>query len=272
MPTTYNSITNNKSCGRKKKNEISQLAQDSFVAFEPFINLYDCGLKGYDGPFHLIPKENWRLNGRHKAGEKNLVLEDGSKFVPYLDIVRNIYSPKHVHEHIEEHQTTYFTSGKQGLALLYLDIDAHHPWQTDEYRAKSILEKIFPQGYYRASNRGQNGYLKIRYNDIEEFNETANELQASLRRLFLHLGILCDVEIKGTITYGDKSGRLGKLPFQQKSGSNKRDETDSWNYPELEKFKACPLVSVRTIQYKSADWMASSMKKRLGSLPNTRSR
>ena len=26
-------------------------------------------------------------------------------------------------------------------------------------------------------------------------------------------------------------------------------ETDHWNYPELEKFKACPLVSVRTIQY-----------------------
>ena len=47
------------------------------------------------------------------------------------------------------------------------------PWQTDEYRAKTILEKIFPQGYYRASNRGQNGYLKIRYNDIREFNETA---------------------------------------------------------------------------------------------------
>ena len=86
MPTTYNSITNDKSYGRKKKNKISQLARDSFVAFEPFINLYDCGLKGYDGPFHLIPKENWRLNERYKAGEKDIVLQDGSEFVPYLDM------------------------------------------------------------------------------------------------------------------------------------------------------------------------------------------
>jgi hypothetical protein len=57
MLRTYSSITNDESCGRKKKKAISQLARDSFDAFKPFINLYDCGLKGCDGPFHLIPKK-----------------------------------------------------------------------------------------------------------------------------------------------------------------------------------------------------------------------
>ena len=68
-------------------------------------------------------------------------------------------------------------------------------------------------GYFRASRRGQNGYLKIRYSSIEEFNELADLVQEGLRRYFLHLGLLCDIEVKGTITHKGKSGRLAKLPF-----------------------------------------------------------
>ena len=30
---------------------------------------------------------------------------------------------------------------------------------------------------------------------------------------------------------------------------DKRDETDTWNYPQLEKFKACPIINVRNVQY-----------------------
>jgi hypothetical protein len=146
----YNSVAKSNSCKRKK--EICQLAQDSFEAFKPFINVLDCGLKGCDGPFHLITKEDWRLFARHKAGERNLVYADGTKFNPYMDVRRNVFSPWHIHQHIEEQRTTYFTSGKQGLALLYLDIDAHHSWQTDEYRAKAVLQRVFPHGYFRASN------------------------------------------------------------------------------------------------------------------------
>ena len=68
-------------------------------------------------------------------------------------------------------------------------------------------------GYFRASKRGQNGYLKIRYQSIREFNDVAGQLQMTLQRLFLQLGILCDIEVKGTITHNDKSGSLAKLPF-----------------------------------------------------------
>jgi len=249
MSTKYNSITNNKSGARAKEKEISQLAQDSFEAFQPFINLFDCGLKGYDGPFHLITKEDWRLFARHKAGERNLLYEDGSPCNPYLDVIRNIFSAKHVHDHIEEQETTYFTSGRKGLALFYLDVNAHHPWQTDEYRANSVLKRVFPSGYFRASNRGRNGYLKVRYQSIAEFNETADQLQETLRRLFLHLGILCDIEVKGTITHNGKPGSLAKLPFTTRYPCHKRDETDSWNYPQLEKFKASPVVKAHHVEY-----------------------
>ena len=247
----YDSVPESKkSKGRKnKRDEPSKLAQDSFDAFKPFINVFDCGIHYHGSPIHVITKEDWNLFRRHKAGEKNLQFLDGTRFNPYLDIVRNIFAPKHVHQHIEESETTYFTSGKNGLGLLYLDIDAHHEWQTDEYKAKSVLKKLFPFGYYRASPRGQNGYLKVRYNSISEFNQAADCLEKDLKRLFLHLGILCDIEVKGTITHKSKSGTLAKLPFNTTFGCHMRDETDYWNYPQLRLFQACPVVNARRVEH-----------------------
>ena len=134
-------------------------------------------------------------------------------FQPYLDVIRNIYSPKHVHRHIEEQQVSYYTSGCHGQALLYADIDAHDGWQTDQGRARELLEKLFPFGYYRNSPRGENGYLKLRYSSIAEFNDSANRLETTLKRLFLHCGVLCNIEVKGTITHDGVSGRMAKLPF-----------------------------------------------------------
>jgi hypothetical protein len=241
----YSSVRANDS--RKKKREISQLAQDSFEAFRPFINVFDCGNVFIDSVVHLITKRDWEFYERHKAGERGLKYPNGTKFNPYLHIVCCIYSPKYVHEHISEHETTYHTSGRKGLGLLYLDVDAHHDWQKDEYKAKAVLEKVFPFGYFRASKRGQNGYLKVRYNSIQEFNDVADSLECRLKRLFLHLGILCDIEVKGTITDKGNSGRLAKLPFNTKPRRGMRDETDNWDSDQLEKFKACPIVNVRRV-------------------------
>jgi hypothetical protein len=245
-----NSIPTTKTVTRRRKNKKeappSQLAADSFAAFEPYLNIFDPGARGLVDPVHSITKESWALNARRKAGEKILIHASGREFNPYNDIVRNIYSPQHVHDHIENGEISYFTSGRNSLGLLYLDIDAHKTWQTDEYRAKDVLQKLFPSGYYRASGRGQNGYLKIRYSSIAEFNHVAAELQASLNRMFLHLGILCDIEVKGTITK-KKSGSLGKLPFTTKNPCQMRDETDSWNYRQLELFKACPIINARRV-------------------------
>ena len=76
----------------------------------------------------------------------------------------------------------------------------------------------------------------------------ADRLEKALARLFLSLGILCDIEIKGTITTSQKSGSLAKPPFTTNYPCHRRDETDSWNYPQLEKFKACPVVNLRRIE------------------------
>ena len=123
---------------KKKQEEPSPLAQATFDAFEPFINVFDCGIEYLDSPIHLITKEDWKLYARHKAGE-NPVFPDGSKFNPYLDVVRNIFGPEHVQRHIEDNEITYYTSGRSGFGLLYLDIDAHHPWQTDEAKGENCL-------------------------------------------------------------------------------------------------------------------------------------
>jgi hypothetical protein len=244
----YNSTTNSNS-GRKakKKDKISQLAQDSFEAFKPFINVCDCGFKGSDGVFHLISKEDWRLYRRWKSGERRICYPDGGKFNPYLDVVRNIYGPRLVHRHIDHLAITYYTSGRNGLGLLYLDVDAHHEWQTDEYRAKEILKELFP-AYFRASNRGQNGFLKVRYTSVHKFNQVADYLESTLKRLFLSLGILCDIEVKGTVTDKGKSGRLAKLPFTNKYPCHMRDETDFWNYHQLALFKNCPILNARRVE------------------------
>ena len=50
--------------------------------------------------------------------------------------------------------------GEKGLGLLYLDIDAHHPWQTDEHRAKAVLKKVFPIRLFPSLQPGTERILK----------------------------------------------------------------------------------------------------------------
>lgn len=232
----YSSAAASVSGRKNRKIFVSPFAQSTFDAFEPFINIFDPG-NSFINPYHTISKEDWEFFRRHKSGETPLFYSDGTKFSPYNHVIRNIYSPEHVQKHFET-DVTYYTSGQKGLGLLYLDIDAHHPWQTDQVKAKELLQCLFPFGYFRSSGRGENGYLKIRYSSIEEFNETAAKLQATLSQLFLHFEVLCDVEVKGTITHKGKSGLLAKLPFN----------TDVWNGEQLELFKSCPVVSIRRVQ------------------------
>ena len=252
-------IYNNSGSTAAKKNKVSLLAQESFEAFQPFINVFDPGTKLYDGHIiHTITKEDWELNRLRKAGQKPCY-EDGTPFKPY-HVIRDIYSPEHVHRHIEDDQISYYTSGRHGQAMLYLDIDAHEEWQTDQIRARKSLEQIFDFGYFRNSIRGENGYLKLRYSSIAEFNDIANRLEKAIKKLFLQCGILCDFEIKGTITDDDKSGLLGKLPFATGYGPRLLHEkewgwwelellekSDGWCWSRLDEFKNKPTVNVRNV-------------------------
>ena len=119
--------------------------------------------------------------------------------------------------------------------------------KTDEQKGLHFLRALFPDSYFRPSNRGQNGFVKVRYHSIEKFNSVADRLEAALRRNFLHEGILSDIEVKGTITNG-KSGRLAKLPFTSKYPYQMRDKTDSWNYAQLERFKTSKILSTRHLE------------------------
>ena len=82
-----------------------------------------------------------------------------------------------------------------------------------------------------------------------EFNDLADELEKTLGRLFLHCEILCDIEVKGTITHNGKSGKLAKLPFTNKRMM--RDGSDGWWPDHLERFVACSVVSTKRIAYKA---------------------
>ena len=79
-----NRLRYNSKAKRKSKQQISQIAEDSFRAFRPFINIFDCG-EFYDGhPYHLITKLDWALYRRHKAGERGLTYPNGTTFPRYL--------------------------------------------------------------------------------------------------------------------------------------------------------------------------------------------
>ena len=207
--------------------------------FAPSSIVYDCGLSAYGGPFHLITKEDWDfLRSLQSRGTGIALRGRQESSVPIRTISATSTAPGTSTPH-RAPRNLLLHLGSPWAGLLYLDVDAHHPWQTDEMRGKAVLEKLFPFGYYCASGRGQNGYLKVRYTSIREFNQVAAYVQRVLKRYFLHLGILCDIEIKGTITDGGKSGSLAKLPF--------RSRTDVWNYRLLETFKACPIVNARRV-------------------------
>ncbi len=246
MKTTSVSIVSRKQKRKGTSETVSDVAFASFNAFRPFINVYDPGVKVDGSPIHTITKEDWRQHKLYRQ-HRSAQYADGRKFNPYLDVVRHIYSPHHVHEHHEGKGATYFTSGKRGLGILYLDVDAHYHFQTDEYRGKALLTSRF-QGYFRASHGGQNGYLKVRYTTIEEFNSLAAFVQERVRLWFLSENILCDFEVKGTITTPEKSGLLGKLPFGSKCPCEMKDESDSWNYPQLAKFEAAPILNARFVR------------------------
>ncbi len=216
MSVTHSSLCRVTATEKRRKSEISELAIRSFEAIQPFVNVFDCGLKLggilWPKPFHLITKEDWRLYALHKQGQAPRY-PDGRRFNPYQDVVRNIFCPDHVQEMLDGDYLRYYTSGKQGSGLLYADVDAHAEWQDDQQRAKELLAGLFP-AFWRISFRGENGYIKSRYSSWAEFNDTADFIQERLTRWLRSQGILCDFEIKGTITTKEKSGRLWEAPVR----------------------------------------------------------
>lgn len=239
---------------KQRDMDVSSLAQASFDAISPFINIFDPGHRFLNQVVHSITKEDWELNRqwkefksenpKAKLSDLNLRHKNGIPFNPYNDIVRNIYSPKHVEDHINDDRTSYYTSGLNGLCLPYIDLDWHQPWQTDGDKAIELLNSVFPFAFSRSSPRGHNWFPKVSYCWPQRANETMDFLESQLKLLLLSNGILCDIEVKGTITFGEKSGRLGKLPFNcTHSSSQTNSPNDNWDFHHLEKFKSTPKIN-----------------------------
>src|SRR5438309_395961 len=91
----------------RKKNSVSDLARETFVAFQDYINLKrpgqllpvwtGTGVK--DKPLPLITKQHWCLLDRWKKGERGLTYKSGHEFHP-RDIFSNIYSERHVQKQL----------------------------------------------------------------------------------------------------------------------------------------------------------------------------
>jgi len=230
------------------------LAVETFKAFCPYINVYDPGIKTLDSacpltddlvfkPVHMIPKIVWKLNREYKdkkaAGESSprVVHPNGRVFQPYPDMVAKILSAKHCERAIRGEDTYYYTSGKDFLGLMYLDIDAHFSFQTDEDWASRLVRAAFPFAFHAPSGRGTNELVKVAHaGQITRFNELCRRLQAAMRKVFNGAKILCDFEVKGTIT-DEKSGSLAKLPWNRR-----------WNYGRLEEFKACETITLYRLE------------------------
>ena len=222
----------------------------AFYVFEPYINIFDPG-----GPYktHTITKEARHLNTLYwrikRQGEKPaLKFKDGTVFHPWKHYKRYVYGAEHIEKHMYENQVSYYTSGGRGLGLIYNDVDAHKLYQTDEYDGLAVLKELFPDAYYRASRRGQNQYVKVRYSSPEQFNALCDRIQEKVRLLFLARGILCDFETKGKVTTAEKSGSLAKLPFGCPYPCNMRDKTDAWNHGALVRFHTSKIYTVEEIE------------------------
>ena len=138
----------------------------------------------------------------------------------------------------------YVSSGNS--ALLYLDIDRHNAWQTEEHalEAKRLIDSLLCQCFGRNvifwsdSKRGVNGYLKVNCQGMHAkfANSIFARLENALQRFLAHYENLADFEIKGRIGYMEGAeyhwSQFGKLPIHARD----------WNFARLEAFAETPSV------------------------------
>jgi hypothetical protein len=224
--TPYSSVPNSK---------ILTLAEASFEAFRPFVSRYQWAL---DHPANSPRKAEvaHALTHRGQPGACTFRREDGKYILPVLHV-------RHFEKAIAHGYKVYYVShGRQ--ALLYLDVDLHHAWQTPQEGREAqrlldaLLAKVFggPVLFWAESSRGYNGYLKVdlRGAGYETANGVFARLEQALRRFLAYYDNLADFEVKGRVGYLQRDeyvwAQYGKLPVHD----------PGWNFPRLEEFKARP--------------------------------
>lgn len=215
----------------------------SWEAFKPFLSRYQWA---FDDPANS-PRSVEIASAIKNRGQKGcctFVRENGARII--LRPMRGWA----FEQAIEQRRKIYYVSYGQ-YALLYLDIDLHHAWQTPEdgERARQFLEKLFaaflgrPGVFWINSSRGINGYLKVNLSShrFDHANEVFARLEKALRRFLALYKILADFEVKGRFGYlGDDEyvwKQYGKLPIHH----------PEWNLDRLEQFRQKPLVPLNML-------------------------
>jgi hypothetical protein len=219
------------------------LAEASFEAFRPFVSRYQWAL---DHPANSPRKAEvaHALLHRGKPGACTFHREEGKYILPVLHA-------RHFDRAIANRYKIYYVShGRQ--ALLYLDVDLHHAWQTPgegreaQRLLDALLTKVFgrPVLYWAESSRGFNGYLKVelRGADYGHANGVFARLEGALRRFLAFYENLADFEVKGRVGYlkGDEYAwaSYGKLPVHG----------PGWDFPRLEEFQGKPAVRLTALE------------------------
>jgi hypothetical protein len=177
----------------------------------------------FDHPSHSPRKSEIHHAVTHR-GQKGCCTFDRGGQKPY--IVRYLHT-RHLQTSLSQQRPIYYVSnGKYQLALLYLDVDLHEPYQKPEdgIQAKGIVNGVLKRidisdNRWVSSSQGHNGYLPVICHGYE--NDYANRvfarLEHAIRRALAQAECLADFEIKGRFGWATDEEynwkQYGKLPL-----------------------------------------------------------
>lgn len=215
-----------------------------------WINTHSCGMETGNGPFWMIPQEAWTLRPYqdHFGGKWRFPkYKDGRQWYPSHVKARLLQS--HIDRMKEGLQKFYYSGGRNGWTLLYVDIDAHEPWQTDARQLADFLADLFGKDSCMVINskRGYNLFIKWEYckkrhlesigvTEWKKANTFIARLESALKRHTAHFKSIVEVKGKITTSHTD-NGTLAKLPFGP-----------HWNHAHEQAFKNLPIFDTQTLQ------------------------
>jgi hypothetical protein len=226
---------------KRRKKVLHPLAERTFAAFAPFVNVKCCGVKSSEGnPVYTTTQEQWDLYRRWRAGARNLFTAKGHKFDPRIG--RDYLSKYKIDRQLRSGRPYYYTGGREGQTNITVDIDAHRPWQIDVEHVLAVVKDFLGEEnlFVVPSDRGYHAELKIDYAGLtwKQANAVFKQFGAALHEYAKGKGCLCDIEIKGTITESDDHyGTLAKLPCY-----------GEWTERRLAEYERLPVKSVKWLQ------------------------
>ena len=200
------------------------LAGDTFQVLHPYLDLFTCGERYQDSPHLSIP--NWlkaEYADRHNSSDpKRVAMQYHAGRLNAKRIQRGI-----------EFDDQYFTCNKasaSSLSLVYLDLDDHHPHQTDKAQlTQAVLNFVGPDNlFFNEGRLWVKGCWKD--SDYPKFKQAYTAFTEALDSWAFAKCFQTNVDTpKGF-------NQLGRLPFK------------NWNYTKLDTFKNTAHVTVEMLK------------------------